>query len=291
MSQSIDVKGYVRIYRKMLENPLFTDKPAEWFKLWIMILLRVNWRPSVFRPHAGESVEIPAGSMVTSLEKLAHTGELTKEQARKCLDYLERTHVITLQRTHHWTKISVLNWRTYQQVDDAPEHTPEHTVEHTQFEVGSANGTHAGTHAGTLSKEYKNNSTTLSNSGELDHHRRTSRKSKPGIDPDVLQWFDAEFWPIYPRHEAKQKSLEAADKIATSPEKRAHYIARLNAQLPEYLRRKTESGQRVIPLGSTWFNQGRADDDLPSQAPLSLGPRRASNDADYPEYVPLGVGK
>ena len=54
-AQSIDggAKGYVRTYRKMLENPLFTGKPAEWFKLWILILLRVNWRPSVFHPHAG----------------------------------------------------------------------------------------------------------------------------------------------------------------------------------------------------------------------------------------------
>jgi hypothetical protein len=105
----------------------------------------------------------------------------------------------------------------------------------------------------------------------------------------IRLWFESEFWPIYPRHEAKAVALEAADKKATDREKRAFYLDRLNAQLPEYTRRKTESGQRVIPLAATWFNQDRAEDDLPVQAPAAV-PRRAV-ESDYPEYVSLGVGK
>ena len=287
MSLTIDVKGYVRIYRKMLENPIFTGKPAEWFKLWIMILLRVNWRPSVFRAHAGGPIDISAGSMVTSLEKLAHTGNTTREQARKCLDYLERTHMITLQRTHHWTKITVLNWSTYQQVNDAL----EHTAEHTQFEVEPVNGTHARTHTGTLSKENKNNSNTLSKSGDLDSHPpqppKPKRKSlRDAIDPATRLWFESEFWPIYPRREARSTALAAAAQKATNPARRVFYLERLKAQLPEYDRRKAESGQRVIPLGATWFNQDRAEDELPLQAPAPIA-RRATIDSDYPEYKSL----
>jgi hypothetical protein len=95
-------KGYVRLYRKILENPLFKDKPAAWFKIWIFILLRANWRESVFHPRQGESITVPAGSLITSLEKLGTHAALSKEHARRCLNYLERTHAVTLKRTHHW---------------------------------------------------------------------------------------------------------------------------------------------------------------------------------------------
>src|SRR4029077_12514010 len=102
------------------------------------------------------------------------------------------------------------------------------------------------------------------------------------IDPDVRLWFEAKFWSVYPRHEAKATALKAAAKKATTPEKRAFYLERLKTQLPEYLRRKAESGQRVIPLGATWFNQDRSEDELPLQEP-TRGGRPAPVDDDYPE--------
>jgi hypothetical protein len=101
MATSIDgsSKGYIRLRRKLLENPIFTSKPSEWLKIWIFILLPVNWRESTFRPREGETIVVPAGSMVTSLEKLGTHAALPKEHARRCLDYLERTHGDTPENT------------------------------------------------------------------------------------------------------------------------------------------------------------------------------------------------
>lgn len=127
----------------------------------------------------------------------------------------------------------------------------------------------------------------MSNSGELDAPREPQpRRSRKQIDPEVLQWFEAEFWPAYPRHEGKQKALEAANANAATPEKRAFCLTRLKAQLPEYQRRKQESGQRVIPLASTWFNQDRAEDEL-ELLPTRTRNNRPANLEDYPEYIPL----
>ena len=86
MATSIDGsgKGYIRLHRKLLENPIFTSKPPEWFKIWIFILLRANWRESTFHPRQGESIIVPAGSLVTSLEKLGTHAALSKEHARRC---------------------------------------------------------------------------------------------------------------------------------------------------------------------------------------------------------------
>ena len=117
------------------------------------------------------------------------------------------------------------------------------------------------------------------------------RRELNETEPVIREWFELEFWPLYPRHEGKKAALEAANHKAATEEKRAFYVIRLNSQLPEYLRRKKESGQGVIPMGSTWFNQDRADDEL-NLLPESNSQRpRATAQDDYPEYVPLsGAG-
>ncbi|HEY7338962.1 MAG TPA: hypothetical protein VH639_28995 [Bryobacteraceae bacterium] len=300
MSSTIPIdggsKGYVRLHRKILDNPLFKNKPAGWFKIWIFILLRANWRESVFRPRQGEAITVPAGSFVTSLEKLGTHAALSKEHARRCLDYLERARSVTLQRTHHWTMITVVNWAAYQQSEDNAHHTEHLAEHHSEIESATRGTPHQTPHAATPSKEVKNlDKKYKSNSAELDASAATT-PSKPqraasrrfSVDPDVREWFDGKFWPLYPRHEGKSKALEAAGAKATTPERRSFYIEQLKKQLPEYARRKHENGQRVIPMASTWFNQDRAEDELPCPSAGSLGScARDSAAGDYPEYVPL----
>jgi hypothetical protein len=113
------------------------------------------------------------------------------------------------------------------------------------------------------------------------------KPTSTGIDPAVRDWFEGEFWPLYPRREGKQPALKAANANATTPEKRAFYTARLQSQLPAYLQRKSDAGQRVIPMGATWFNQGRAEDELDVPRPPDSRSARTAAQSDYPEYVPL----
>lgn len=287
-------KGYVRLYRNLLDDPIFRDKPPGWLKIWIYIQLRANWRESEFRPRQGETITVPAGSLITSLEKLATHAALSKEHARRCLDYLVRTHAVTLRTTHHWTMITIVNWAVYQQSDDDGHHAEHHAGHHTEPESATHDSPHRTPHAATLSKEVKNLSKKYqSNSGELDSSSGDAPpKTKPtpsrkAIDPDIQRWFEEEFWPLYPRHEGKSKALEAANAKATTPERRAFYLGRLKSQLPAYLHRKNDGGQRVIPMGATWFNQDRADDELDLEPESNDRGSRAPEPNDYPAYVPL----
>ena len=168
------------------------------------------------------------------------------------------------------------------------EQTEEPAGEHSDVENGAVDGTRGRTHARTPSKESKNNSTTLSKSADLDllpgiEPSSKLRNSRSGIDPEIRRWFEVEFWPIYPRHEAKSATLQAAAKKATTIEKRTFYLESLNSQLPEYQRRKAESGQRMIPLGTTWFNQDRAEDEL-SVPELSTRNGRTGPAMPVPDY-------
>src|ERR1700719_2563045 len=139
-------RGYIRLHRKLLEHPLFKDKPAAWLKIWLYILMRANWRESAFRPRQGECVVVPAGSLITSLEKLGTHAGLSKEHARRCLDYLERTHSVTLQRTHHWTMITIVNWAVYQQSDDYESHTEHHAEHYSEAESATRETPHRTPH-------------------------------------------------------------------------------------------------------------------------------------------------
>jgi hypothetical protein len=226
-----------------------------------------------------------------------HAG-LSKEHARRCLDYLERTQTVTLWRTHHWTRITIVNWATYQHSDEEVDHTEHHAGNHSEAEDSTRESPHRTPQAATPSKEVKNLTKKYeSNSGKLDASapRRSQLKpatsKEPSIAPAVQEWFEAEFWPIYPRHEGRSKALHAASIKGTTREKRAFYLARLKAQLAEYNRRKQESGQRVIPLASTWFDQDRAEDELRPSSESNGRGLRASAHGDYPEYVPLSRAK
>jgi hypothetical protein len=190
--------------------------------------------------------------------------------------------------------ITITNWEVYQQLGNPASHTEHHAGHHEEGESATRETPHRTPHAATPSKEVKNlNKKHMSNSDELDSAATTdSPKRKPNtsresasVDPSIREWFERDFWPLYPRHEGKQPALKAANEKATTPEKRAFYLARLKSQLPAYEQRKSESGQRVIPMGATWFNQDRAEDELDSPQSEGRGSRAMQN--DYPDYVPL----
>src|ERR1700674_2192738 len=131
MSEAIPIdggaRGYVRFYRKLIDSPLFTDKPAAWLKIWIFILLRVNYRACVWRPQHGKPVTVPAGSMVTSVEKLATVAATSRQSTRSFLNWAQATGTVTIRTTNHWTMISVTNWGTYQQLSQGAERAEQPT--------------------------------------------------------------------------------------------------------------------------------------------------------------------
>ena len=192
--------------------------------------------------------------------------------------------------------VNVVNWAAYQQVDHDTHHTEHHAEHHSEVVNATRETPHRTPRAATPSKEVKNsNKKHTSNSGELDastendpqrRNQNTSRESTE-TDPAVREWFEAEFWPIYPRHEGKQPALKAANAKATTLEKRAFYLSRLKCQLPAYLQRKSEGRQRVIPMGATWFNQDRADDELDLLPPSNTRSSQKKAQNEYPDYVPL----
>lgn len=107
--------GYIRLHRKLIENPLWHQMPEAWLKIWIGILLRANFRPSqIWDRKTGKQVEIPAGAFVISISTLAEFTKCTPKQIRGTLAYLERAQMVARLRAGSLTVLVVENWDSYQ---------------------------------------------------------------------------------------------------------------------------------------------------------------------------------
>src|SRR5687767_4780215 len=105
--------GYVLLFRCFLEHPLVTQLSEAWLKVWIVILLRANFKPSKWWDGTRE-IELPAGSFVTSNESLAKLCNLSLKQVRGALDYFERANMTARLRAPRYTVLTICNWETYQ---------------------------------------------------------------------------------------------------------------------------------------------------------------------------------
>ena len=61
-------KGWIKIHRKLLENPI-TKNPL-WSWLWVVMLLKANHKPAKIIWN-GKATLIKVGQMITSRDKLA----------------------------------------------------------------------------------------------------------------------------------------------------------------------------------------------------------------------------
>jgi hypothetical protein len=84
--------GWIKLARQLVDNLLFTRKPHCWLHVWMTILLRVNWRDGVFFDGT-EEIAVPAGSWVTSVDKLATNTRTKRQTIRGLFGILEGNQV------------------------------------------------------------------------------------------------------------------------------------------------------------------------------------------------------
>ena len=143
-------KGYVRIHRKMWDNPLFC--PGERFdrrSAWLWILTHAKHAPGSFMMKDGLLIHLNRGQMFVSFTRLATTWGWDRKTVRRFLGTLETEKMITVTGHQKGHLITVLNYSKYQAPEDSVnlEGTTEGTTEGTPDSPG------AGTTEGTSNKE------------------------------------------------------------------------------------------------------------------------------------------
>lgn len=99
--------GYIKLHRSMLEWEWYRDANTK--ALFLHCLLKANWEAGRF-----QGVEVPRGSFVTSLSKLALETGLTVKQIRTALNHLKATNEVASRTTSKFSVITIKNYDKYQ---------------------------------------------------------------------------------------------------------------------------------------------------------------------------------
>jgi hypothetical protein len=88
----------------MLDSSIFLDKPAEWFKIWMFILLSANF----------EDRDSPEWTRFMQYSWIARECRLTYKQVEKALAWLKQQGMVKIERRPNGGIIEVANWWEYQ---------------------------------------------------------------------------------------------------------------------------------------------------------------------------------
>lgn len=105
------MKGYVKLYRKLLENPVF--KNPELLQLFLYCLLRANHKKGKAFFGSNE-IELDKGQFVTGRFELATALGQNASSTYKRLQKLEFLTMVGLQSNNKNTIVTITNWELYQ---------------------------------------------------------------------------------------------------------------------------------------------------------------------------------
>lgn len=103
-------EGYIKLSRKMLSWEWYSDVNTT--RLFVHLIFKANWKDGRF-----QGVEVPRGSLVTSLGNLARETGLSVREVRTSLNHLKTTGEVTSKRHAKFSVISIKNYCLYQDVD------------------------------------------------------------------------------------------------------------------------------------------------------------------------------
>jgi len=116
-------RGWVRLHRKIDENPLWFLEPFTKAQAWVDLFLNANHKTG-FINIRGNIVEIKRGQIGWSELTMLKRWTWSKNKVRRFLKWLETEQQIVQQKSALTTVITILNYEQHQQ-DDTAESTTE----------------------------------------------------------------------------------------------------------------------------------------------------------------------
>ncbi len=175
-------KGWISLYRKIIDHPLFKEKRCfSKFEAWIYLLLVVNHKSSSFM-FGNEIIEVKRGSKITSIKELAQIWKWSRTKTKMFLEFLQNENMISYTSTSKFTTITVVNYEKYQ--DNSMEEKHEKDMKKTSEKHG---------------KDTNNNDNNVNND------------NKNNIPKYSTEFQD--FWKVYPRKIEKQKAFKCYNRL------------------------------------------------------------------------------
>ena len=114
--------GWIKLHRKILDSDIFLWKPAEWLKIWLYILLKVNHDDGNL-PRGTGYFRTPWKNIVDEKSE----SKITKWQWHHCIQFLKNNNMIATQKTTRGSIVRVLHYSIYQDRDKIKSNTESNT--------------------------------------------------------------------------------------------------------------------------------------------------------------------
>lgn len=106
--------GYISLHRKIQQHPFWDDKPFSRGQAWIDLLMRVNHTKAKVII-GNTTIDLNAGETIWSMKKMAYDWGWSINKVGRFLNVLESESMVIQKRKTKYTKITVVNWSSYQQ--------------------------------------------------------------------------------------------------------------------------------------------------------------------------------
>jgi len=108
-----DKNGWVKLHRKILDNPVCSKKPT-YFAIWVFLILNATHEEyeTVF---AGKKRVLKPGELITSRKTISAQFGIPESTVYKVIKKFEMEHQIEQQTSKQNTLISLVNWERYQE--------------------------------------------------------------------------------------------------------------------------------------------------------------------------------
>ena len=257
-------RGYVKLWRKLLDSGLLANGPA--WQLMGYLMLNATHKP-YRKLVGGMAFDLQPGDVVIGRKRAADDLGLGEQQIRTALKLLEKLEIVTSKATNKCTVISLINWGIYQAEQPATQPAEQPKANQQLTSTQPTTNQHL-----TTRQEQKN--------------KRTKEQENINTPPPPSQGDDAAsaaglpeseeqafvgtkypadfsaFWQAYPNKKAKDSALKAWQK-----RKKAKTLPSLDVLTGAIDRaKKSEQWQKgFIPYPATWLNAGSWQDEEPQQ--------------------------
>lgn len=114
------MSGYFKLYRELLNKPIWLNSSNEQRVILITLLAMANWKETEW-DYYGEKIKLNPGQFIASapaIKERCNSSEITIMKIRTALERFEKLDFLTVSLTGKSTKsgklITIVNWRIYQ---------------------------------------------------------------------------------------------------------------------------------------------------------------------------------
>jgi len=113
------MKGYIKLYRSMLENPLLT-RDSDYMAIWVYLLLNAT-HVAITAMFKGEIITLKEGQLITGRKSISKALNINENKVQRVLKRLEIEQQTEQQTSNRKRLVTVVNFKPYQQSEQQSE--------------------------------------------------------------------------------------------------------------------------------------------------------------------------